>query len=332
MWKRWGSALVGVLVIGCDDNDPAGYYIDAQMTDASAADAAPADAAAADTGAGGGADMGGAGGQGGMGGAGGQGGAGGEGGMGGAGGAPMPVDCQATCFPAARCATQAEPEDFCPGTWFVETRTLITLCVTRCEADMEAGRRIAAAAACGDKIEILKEDPAFEGLCENGTPLPPAVPECTANGARIAACLVESCADADPIETGIGKLLALGCAGGVAQGFLTREQAGAITAETPCDDAAIAQVVTGLRAMGDARLFIPPLEVLCTEGPRVNPADCDGLCAQAARCSPPAGPLADGDICQAACLPLAGEEGEAQTICGAAADTCNAFAICYTGG
>ena len=248
------------------------------------------------------------------------------------GGEPPPeLDCGTACFAVAACATQGEP-DYCPGTWFVETRDIIGLCNTVCGQTPDFTTRVAAAGAdCAASVEVLRDSPDFVALCDEGRPLPPGLPACDTQGARIAECLVEACPGLDEVEPGFASLFALGCAGAVAQGQITPEQAAGINARSPCDQEPVASTIASLRAEGNRFLFLPPLEPVCAPGRLSPPGGCEGLCENAGACAPETSVLADLNICLAACVPLSTEEGLAQVTCADAATDCNAFARCYTG-
>jgi hypothetical protein len=241
-----------------------------------------------------------------------------------------PGDCQQLCFAATRCAVQAEPQDTCPGIWFVEFQSVLQTCTTLCTGNADVAARLGG--DCDASVAALRTDPAFDDLCRNGTPLPPAVPQCAAAGRKIASCLTATCANAGAIEDGVAKLLDLGCRGAIAAGQLTAEQAGAVDADTPCDDAVVSGQVQGLLMQGEPRLFLPPFSDLCASGPAVPDGTCGALCANATACAPATSPLADADICLAACLPQSSEDDVEEAECAGAAQGCNAFAACYTGG
>ena len=130
----------------------------------------------------------------------------------------------------------------------------------------------------------------------------PAPAGCDVYSARVAACTVEACGGVADVEETLARLLIGACGELVRDGAVSAEDVAATTAETPCDDAVIAGLVTYLTVDGPDPED-GDLARVCEE-PANEPELCAAACARLAPCAPAEGNLAglrDPAVCEYVC-------------------------------
>ncbi len=219
--------------------------------------------------------------------------------------------CTAACARLAPCI----PDDADPGALSLRD---LDRCVFTC----------AATAAIPDPVWECIEG---ASTCDEVYPCfmgPPEVENCDVYGARVAACAVEDCPGVISVEETLGAILAGACAEIVQQGNLTAEQVAGVSAETSCDDPAVAGLVSYLTTDGPAEEdggLVP----VC-EAPAQEPALCEAACAVLSPCAPVGSPiqtLRDPRICEYLCV-VEAEVPEEVWSCVRDAEMCDAALAC----
>lgn len=116
---------------------------------------------------------------------------------------------------------------------------------------------------------------------------PPDVEACAPYAARVAACTTETCPTVAPYDAGLEYVLRLYCNQAVQSDPNALPVVTAVTAETPCDDAAIAPLVVGLTADDPAREDDGTLAPYCAGMSAMrDAATCASACERLSPCLP----------------------------------------------
>ena len=241
---------------------------------------------------------------------------------------PVDDDCAEQCDRFADCAVDPEVcQDFSPAV----RDQLVAGCTQSCSDQLAAA--LAQQATCDDIVDFIISisDPQFAVVCGRQPPgPPPRGPECDTFSARVMACAVEACADARLVEAAFADELRGQCDELVASGQATAGQiAATIDENTPCQAAAVQQIVGLLIDRNPQDGSDGPLRALCTTGPATDPDVCAAACDHIDPCDE-AGDINDPDICFSECV-----LDQASTVaftCASLLDDCDEIADAFADG
>ncbi len=225
-------------------------------------------------------------------------------------------ECRTACERLAECADALEAE--CPAVT-AENRAegVVEPCVSACLADAEAAVTVIGTAECAALFGLAREaiPPLAVACAPNGDP-----PECLTFGASLARCVAEGCAQVAPFAPGVAAWLRESCVASLLDGTPPSTFARLLpSADTPCDDPGVADLVTQVSAGA--------VTDLCVNGPVLSDDVCAAACRNVNRCAAPDSALGDFDLCHFYCAVLPDYEHSFR--CASRNVGCDAMAACF---